>query len=542
METNTITNDEELLSGRIRNIAPYFALCLATFAAYSNIFDNAFVFDDDLLIRINTWISGWNHIGDIFTGSTTGGANIAGGFYRPLQIFLYLVINTLFGKSTVAFHALNLIIHMANACLVYRIGEKLGFRTEGVFIASLLWALHPLHTEAVTYMSATADPLFAFFCLAGIVLWLPSMDKKDLWKVFPVFGLGIISKETTVMFPLLAMSCIYLVDKNRLKIGTYMKTWPLWAASLAYVFWRANAEGFDGPQTYDRYYNMRDFASMKMYSQDILARIYTFLATLPHYLALFFKPTNLHMERAFGVYVSPFLPAVIGGFFILSGSVGVFLYSLRKNFPLRPLAWGLLWFGAAHSPDTGLIIPMNSLFLEHWMYLPSAGLFLGSTQMIVELLDKHPKALAGTSLAGIMAAVVLSIMTYNQNIIWSTPDLFYNNIFNNGEESARARNNLALYYSGQGNLKAALEQFDKAVKATDSYAETRYNMALTHLKINQAANADIAIENLNRSLQIDPSFYRSYLALSAIYLHLKKDQQKADEYKRKADEVLSRLK
>ncbi|MDD3371931.1 MAG: hypothetical protein PHE27_08930, partial [Alphaproteobacteria bacterium] len=136
---------------------PYYFLILCVFISYINVFDNQFLFDDDLIIVLNTWIKDWSHIGDILTGSTTNGAHIIGGFYRPLQLLLYLLMHHLGGGGTFWFHALNLSLHIANTCLVYKLGKKLGFYEEACFLAALVWGVHPIHTEAVTYMSATAD-------------------------------------------------------------------------------------------------------------------------------------------------------------------------------------------------------------------------------------------------------------------------------------------------------------------------------------------------------------------------------------------------
>jgi hypothetical protein len=74
--------ENDLLPAPLRLALPYALLALAIFTVYAGIFDNAFLFDDDLLIQLDGNLRGWNHIGDILTGSTTSGAMIAGGFYR----------------------------------------------------------------------------------------------------------------------------------------------------------------------------------------------------------------------------------------------------------------------------------------------------------------------------------------------------------------------------------------------------------------------------------------------------------------------------
>ena len=534
------TPAHDFLPTPVRALAPYWILALIVFAAYGNIYDNAFLFDDDLLISLNTYLRGWSHIGDILTGSTISGAHITGGFFRPVQIMLYLLAFHAGNGSTFWFHALNLSLHIANTCFVYKLGTKLGFDAKGVFLAALFWGLHPLHTEAVTYMSATADPLFAFFCLWAIIVLLPDFTPRKILMIFPLFLLALLSKETAVMFPLLVMTCLFYISPRRLNFRLYTRTIPLWIATLAYVYWRTHAAGFDGPQTYDHYYAFPQFADLKMYAEHPLDRIYTFLATLPFYLKLLIWPTGLHMERSFPIYKSFFAVPVMAGLTMLVFALGHGIHSCRKNAWIA-MSWGFLWFAVAHAPDTGLLVPMNALFLEHWMYLPSVGLFLGFAQTAVALTRSHARALlAASGIAAVGFAACFFGMTYDQNKIWHDPIVFYNNIFAYGETSARAHNNLALYYADRGAYAQAIEHFALAIKASDAYAETRYNLALTYLRgADQKDYIAKAIENLQRSLELEPNFYRSYEALGNVYDFLLHDKEKAAVNRARAAEIFN---
>jgi hypothetical protein len=488
---------------------------------------------------LNSYLRSWAHIGDILRGSTTSGATIAGGFYRPVQIVLYLIAYQLGGGSTFPFHALNLAIHIANACLVFRLGSKFGFHPWGVFIAALVWSVHPLHTEAVTYMSATADPLFAFFCLVSVVWLAPDFTPQKILKIIPLFLLGLFSKETTVMLPLLIMSCIFLTSLRPTDFRQYLRTWPLWIITLIYTIWRSQASGFDGPQTYKHLYALPEFATLRMYSEHPLYRLQTFFATLPDYLTLLTWPTGLHMERAFSIFVHMTEAPVLIGCGLSVVAMGEIVRSSTKPPTGRAMGWGLLWFGAAHAPDSGILIPMNSLFLEHWMYVPSIGLFLGIAQTIATIAQGRLRPIGyACAAAAVVFAVFMADKTYAQNAIWHDPVSFYTNIFDHGEKSARAHNNLALYYADHGEPDKALAQFKQAIDLSDTYAETRHNLALTYLHMpDPAAHIDDAIENLKRALEIDPRFYRSAQALAAIYSQ-RGDTETARMYQDRANALI----
>src|ERR1700722_13693237 len=145
----------------------YFALILAVLIFYGNIYDNALLYDDEYLIQKNQYLRSWLSISEIFTHFVTDGAHRAGLFYRPLQNLLYLIVYQIGGVALLGFYLFNVFLHATNACLVYALGRKLKFQTMAVFFTALIWALHPIHVEAVTYMSATADTLSALFCLLG---------------------------------------------------------------------------------------------------------------------------------------------------------------------------------------------------------------------------------------------------------------------------------------------------------------------------------------------------------------------------------------
>ena len=556
---------------------PYAFLAFAVFAAYSNIYDNVFLFDDDLLIRLNTYLrGGWDHFLHLFTASTTEGAHIAGGFYRPMQNILYFIIFQLTGEQPFGFHLLNVGLHAANACLGYRLALRLGLDARAAILGMLLWALHPLHTEAVTYMSGTADPLFVCFCLGGLNVALPQLTQRSVMKSVPFFLLSLLSKETAVVFPALLVVCGWLVkvqdDQQELssqrKSGSSASdsepktfgcadarrwiptcvgmtpqeigaTLPLWIITVVFLAWRVSSPDFDGPERYRQLFQMPEYASLKLYAVDPFVRFSTFLATLPAYANLLVWPVDLHMERAFPLHLNLTTVPAVTGLVMLVAALAHILWSMKTRRGLA-LSWGLLWFMAAHAPNSGIFFYMNSLFLEHWMYLPTIGLFLGLAQTAVVLLDRFGKTWLGYASFGVtfIAIVALSARTYDQNNVWRDPVTFYTHIFSYGVVSPRAHNNLATAYMDRHETQKAIEEYHRAIKEGDTYAETHYNLALALLGLpDQREEMPEAIAQLERSVEIEPRFYRSYETLAQIYAYLG-DNVKADAYRAKARQIL----
>lgn len=519
------------------NFAPLIALAIAVFAAYANMFGNEFVFDDALLIKGNGWLQGWGHIKDILTGSTVGGVGATGGFYRPLQILLYLLMHHLGGGGTFWFHELNFVLHLLNTLLLFKIGGKLSFDPKGAFFAALLWGVHPIHTEAVTYMSGTADPLMTLFVLWAFFVLLPDFTPKKILAVVPLFLLGLASKETAVVFPALVSVGIFCRLPNPFRLRTHLRAAPLWIIGIAYAFWRSNASWLDGPKTYTTFFETFGPPEMVYYLRTPLCRLYTFFSTLPGYAELLAWPTHLHMERHFPIKPEFLSVSVVLGF-AMSVLAALFVARACKTGKRKELAWGFLWFAAAHAPGTGFFGATNALFLEHWMYLPSIGLFLGLGHAAAKALEGRSRTVSLAALAAVSAfALTMVYKTHEQNKVWKTPVSLYTNVFDNGEVSPRAYDNLGLYYADIKEFDKAIDSFHKAIAVGDVYPEPRFNLGITYLLKGQTdKNIDLAIENFKKAIEIQPAFYRAYEMLAEIYA-FRKDAEQALYYSSRAKEL-----
>lgn len=489
---------------KILRLWPYAMLLLAVFLVYSNVYDNDFLFDDEFLIQKNQFIRSWDYLLKIFMTPSTAGSGGTDSFYRPLQGFLYLIVFQIFGQSTLGFHLLNILIHAANALLVYSLGLKLNFKKNASLLAALIWAVHPMHTEAVTYQSATADSLHTFWILIGLLLLIPSFSRRRIFVACGVFALAIISKESAVVFPLLVMSVIFLRSDKPWDWRSYIITWPLWIMVGIYLVLRKTLLNFDDTFNFYKVTNI--------YTENLHYRIYTFFATLPSYVELMVFPHDLRMERGFPVFIDPItLPVMLGAVLVLIFALQL---ALAKKGRGKILAWAGLWFFFAQIPHTGILLPVNSFFLEHWMYLPSIGLFLGVFQAgsTLGIVKNYPRI----SVAFVMLAMAaLGHKTYRQNQIWETPIGFYNNILNYGSGTERVHNNLAMAYGDRDNLAKAAEHYLKAIDISgDRSPQPHHNIALILLKLDQV---DAAIAHLKRAIEINPRFYYSYAVLADIY-------------------------
>ena len=513
----------------IEAIAPYGLLLFLIALFYSNIYANQPLYDDLHLILANPYYGqGWHGIKDMFLAGLDGSHSLSGQFYRPLQNLLYLTLHALTPNSLFGFHFLNLALHAANACLLFRLGQKLNFDASASFFAALLWSLHPLQTEAVTYMSATGDTLHAFFCLSSLIVMLPTFTPRKILASLPFFFLALMSKEGATVLPLLACCCFFLTQPTRLDPRAYLRTWPLWAIDALYLAARLTILA---PHNMD----IRTIGPVShSYSEHVAERLYTYLGTVPTSLRLLAWPSGLHMDYNIPVLTDPLHWPVCLGLLFIAAATALIVWGQGRR--ALPLSWGLLWFASAQIPQTGILTAVNALFCEHWLYLPSAGLFLGLAQTLESAL-RAPKTRILAAVVATLAVLIFGTLTYRQNAIWQDPIAFYTNIIDNGGTTVRARTNLALVYMNKGDDANAMKQFSLGIQESDIISEPHVGIAMILSKNPDGqSHAAQEIAELTRAIEINPAYIAAYEFLSLIYADTG-DQTHADFYRDKVDQL-----
>lgn len=492
------------LSAKQREGVPYLALVLAVFAAYANVYGNSFLLDDMVLIVQNEFLRHWDKLPDLLTSLSLAGDGKTGGFYRPLQMLLFFFMYQAFGLSEAAFHGVNVILQAVAACLVYRLGSRLGVRQGAAFAAALLWAVHPVHTESIDCVSGSADPLYTIFCISGILALLPDFSPKKFWLAGLFFILALGSKESAIVFPALAVFTLFLTSKDRLRPATYLGTWPLWLIAAVYLIMGQAIYPHDlamhDPQ--DVFYNQN-------YTHSFINRIFTSLATLPVYLGLLYWPENLHMERSFPIFTTFWSWQVLAGAVMVSMALLQIIWGKARRGLM--LSWGLLWFAAAFSPHTGILKPINAQIAEHWMYLPTVGLFLGVAHTLSVWIDSRKSKRLPVIVAVVVALAVLSlgVKTYFQNKVWHDAVSFYENIFKAGENSGRAHNSLSQYYFNVGEYKKSEEHALAAIAHpapmwVSETSLTHHRLALIYLGARPDKDGIITVDEIARVAPLTP--------------------------------------
>lgn len=511
---------------------PVVLLIIITFAVYFLSFFNQFVWDDEQFIYNNVFVANFD-VAKIFTTNTIAGASSISNYYRPLTTLSFAWDYQIWGLNPIGFHLTNTLLHIgAGILLFYLLKHFLQLKSAAFWIA-LIFLLHPLQTEAVTYANSRGDSMFAFFGMASLLALSFVIEKKkyktqiynlklSFKKIFFAvlsslfYILSILGKEIGIaVLGLQALLILFWFAQSKKKtIFTFIKN-NFFAISVfglnaliaaGYLLLRATSLNFN---------NSFDFYDdQSLYSQSLLVRLLTFSKIIFIYLRLLFIPYPLHMERDTELVTALFSIWPILFFCLLFMIIFISwkeIVSKKTYF----ISFGWLWFFCMLLPVSG-IIAINGLLYEHWLYVPMIGFFIamfGTLQLFKKKIDKNTGKIFLITLCAVYA-----LLTVRQNYLWANPIRFYTYLLKH-TESSRIHNNLAMALAENGQNEEAIKHYNAALEYGIPYPNIYHNLGNTYLALEEYQKAE---ESYMEAISKDPSFFYSYNNLINLYVQQKK--------------------
>ena len=508
-------------------------LMVVGFLVYSFNLQNKLFWDDDDWIKGNVFVHDFAHTKEIFTQNILAGYGLNSNYYRPLLLLSFAGNYAIGSIKPLGYHLVNNGLHVANGILIFLILLGVFKRRLPAFLAALLFLIHPLQTEAVTYISGRGDPMSVFFML--LTLWsfikfetiglLRGLTSKYLVGSLLSMVAAVLSRETAVLMPVFLMifyvSFLAVDGFWRSLKKSVIKTIPYWGITVAYAVLRLTV--FNFKNTINFYSQAND------YTQHLSYRLYTFGHALVEYFKLIFAPVGLHMERDLPLKTSLFQWPVPLAVIIILAVLGVGFWFYRKsqklpttNYQLQTNLWffGWGWFFVALAPVSG-IIPINAVMYEHWLYLPLIGFFTIVAFYLVKLFDylKSKSHSIFYFLLSIFLVVYFSFFAYQsiqRNILWGKPIEFYESILKYNPNTVRIMNNLGNLYSEKGDIDQAAVMYQRAVSIPGGnlFAQPYYNLGNIY---RDQKNIEAAIEQYKKAIEVDSAFPFAYQNLAVIY-------------------------
>ena len=455
----------------------FFLICAACFLAYFNSLTNSFIWDDNALIVANPLIRSWQNLGSSFNSDLYLGTNYGSNFYRPLQTISYIVDYHFWQLNPLGYHLTNIILQSAVSFLVFLLVFNLLENLPIAAVTGVFFAVSPLNTEAVTYISGRAEMLMGFFVILCLLLFIRSqkegVKKPAFFYILSLisFILALLSKESAIFLPFVICGYIFYFIHDRIRERYYFikRITPFLAISLTYLGLRIFLFNFIT-------FNIPDLAKVPWFIRlSVLPKI------ILAYLNLLIFPVNLHMSRQFAWQSS--LAAISLGLIclglIIIGCFFLLRYSVRNKIVSFMLFWSVVFF----IPQSG-IFPINSSIAEHFIYLSSISFFLLLAYILYKTLRKKMFIL---NVICLLAFYIL--LSAGRNFEWSNPIVFYKNIIKHSPQSFQAHNNLGLQYELKDLNEQALEEYKIALKIKPELLEAHSNLAKLYFKLNRFAEA-----------------------------------------------------
>lgn len=450
-----------------------FALCAITIAVYFSAFRGDFHYDDFSSLFGNRHLEHWQ----IFLRHLDH-------MVRPVLHATFLLDRSLYGFDPTGYHLVNLLLHVNAGLLIYRILSRavVDERSFVPFWTSLLFLIHPITTETVTYISGRASGLMTFFYLLAFFLYIKASEQsgnKKLRRLFlsgavASFLLSIGSKETAVTLPLILLLWDVLIRRlngSALRSAIVSCHSPFWLVLLLPMAWA---------WSHPRYAVLAEFS---FGIRPLWVHLMSQMHAVAYAILLLFTPWNQNFDHDLQLSHSPTqwpLPLDLVLIF------GLMAASIRLARRLRLVSFGLAWFFIQLLPTS--MVPRNDLLSERNLYLPAIGFLLAcvatvsyASYWMTKIQPALRVRLASTALVTVFS-LVLCFFTYQRNLLYQDPLLLWSDAVKKSPNKARPHNNLGYAYSLHGDWDHAMDEFRTAARLDPDFILAQENLRDAYLR------------------------------------------------------------
>ena len=509
-----------------------FFLLLSTIVLliYSNTFKAPFVFDDNMNIQNNTSI----RLGKLTIENIVTAVSESHLQSRPIANISFALNYYFHQYNVTGYHIVNVLIHVTTGIFLYFFVKTtlhlplLHFKdTTATWIASftvLLWLVHPLHTQSVTYIVQRMNSMASMFYVLSMLLYTRgrlTSDKRRRWLLFTgcilagILAIGSKEIALTIPFFLLLYEWYFFQDLSLVWFKKYLISF-----AGVMVFLALSALMYIGTETLHNILVVPgdfDFTlTERVLTEFRVVIVYLKLLLFPH-------PSQLNIDYDFPLSRSLFDP--ISTLFALGTIIGMFglaLYISKKD---RLLSFCVLWFFGNLVIESSVI--MLDILFEHRTYLPSMLLSL----LVVTLVVRYTKLPWLRVVVLCAVALVYAVWTYERNSLWANEIALWSDCVVKSPHKARPHTNLGYALMSQGNLKEAIHHYTEALRIAPSYVIAHNNLGDALARQGKVAEA---VYHYTEALRLNPHYAEAHNNLGNALM----DEGKAEEAVRHYTEAL----
>ena len=405
------------------------------------------------------------------------------------------------GLSPTGYHFVNILLHIANALILWSLLARL--RVPGAWLASAIFALHPVQVESVAWITERKNVLMGLFFLLTIRAWVEFVDKqtKHRWFFYVLalllYALALFSKTTACTLPA-ALLLILWLQGRRINQRQLVQLVPFVVLALGMglltVWWERYHQGTHGPL----------FAISPPERLLIASRAIWF------YLGKLFWPSNLTFIYPRWI-VSPTHLLEYAWLAALGGLCAAIVFARR--YVGRSLEVAALFFVATLSPVLGFIMLYTfryTFVADHYQYLASIGPIALASAGITTLAASFKESRHFIFGAAVCIVAALAVFTWRQSGMYADIEALWRTTIARNPGCWMAHNNLGIVLSQKGEIDEAIAHYRKTLEMSPDFAEADYNLGNALL---QKGEIDAAILHCQRAVRIQPNDPEAQVAL-----------------------------
>lgn len=513
----------------LRRLLPLFLLVL-TFAAYASTLGFQFVYDDTEQIVRNSHLLSWRYAPTFFAEHVWGHQtpNPIGNYYRPLFLLWLLINRMLFGLHPLGWHLTTVLIHLAVTFMVYRLAQRLTGDQVTAGIAALLFGLHPVHIEAVAWISGVTEPLMAFWLIASFLCYLNHRQRPEHangWFAASLlfYVLAMLAKETALVLPLLILAYEWAYDwidaKGAAAPQDGRATVAAFSISRVFVAARRVAPYLALTAVYliTRAVVLKGLAHTSTHL-SLATTLLTWPALLWFYVKLLIWPMGLSVfydtpyVTAFGLrnFVVPLVALAV---------IGLLLWRWSRRAPIVRIA--IAWLVLPILPVMNIAVFYDGeLAHDRYLYVPSIGFAILLAVALRQLAAGSSRLFGQPALQAIAVLTLVCVLnqaTVSQTAYWADNFSLYSRGVAIAPNNFLAINNLGSALARQHQYEEAIHLYRQALERKPLYWSANCNMGYSYYALGRYAEAE---PYLLRAIEIYPRNARQYFCLGLTEMRL----------------------
>jgi len=415
--------------------------------------------------------------------------------YAPLTFITYAIDYHISGLDPFYFKLTNLILHLFNVTLVFLLAQQLFKNKAAITIMTLLFAIHPLNVDSVSWISARSNLLATLFFFLALLFYMQYVDKKRaFWLVMVTtcFLFSLLSKSAGIMLPLTLLLIDYL-NNRKITWKVVLEKLPVLFLSFIFglvaLYFRSDSGNPESIMAYNF------FDRFLMICLSLTG--YLFRTVVPlHLSAIYAYP---HKNGTFLPFFYFLAPMILAGL--------IFLVSRLKSLR-REIIFGLLFF-VVNVLMTQLVLLEDGFMANRYGYLPCVGLIF----IIAACFDHFrmgSKMVKKISIVSMVFFLILfSVITYKRSLQWNNTLTLFNNAVEQSPGSAFAFNNRGIARFSENDLDGALSDYNQAISIFPLYSSAYYNRGIVFYDKKEFNKAQ---QDYTAAIELNPNFASCYAA------------------------------